>query len=163
MIPNFCRFVKKRPTQRHCTHPLFSSLPPIHRCLLSLRTNPVFYHINLVPCCFLFLCLTRHPSIKPTDFIHKIILRILFLHLYFFCPLCIILQHVGVWLSLVERLVRDQEAGGSNPLTPTIFIHKNKIKNRLAAISLSAKRFFFFVSEKISNIPQTTNIPNLLQ
>ena len=25
----------------------------------------------------------------------------------------------GVWLSLVERLVRDQEAGGSNPLTPT--------------------------------------------
>jgi hypothetical protein len=25
-----------------------------------------------------------------------------------------------VWLSLVERLVRDQEAGGSNPLTPTI-------------------------------------------
>ena len=27
---------------------------------------------------------------------------------------------IGVWLSLVERLVRDQEAGGSNPLTPTI-------------------------------------------
>lgn len=27
--------------------------------------------------------------------------------------------HVGVWLSLVECLVRDQEAGGSNPLTPT--------------------------------------------
>ena len=26
---------------------------------------------------------------------------------------------IGVWLSLVERLVRDQEAGGSNPLTPT--------------------------------------------
>ena len=26
----------------------------------------------------------------------------------------------GVWLSLVECLVRDQEAGGSNPLTPTI-------------------------------------------
>lgn len=25
----------------------------------------------------------------------------------------------GVWLSLVECLVRDQEAGGSNPLTPT--------------------------------------------
>ena len=27
----------------------------------------------------------------------------------------------GAWLSLVERLVRDQEAGGSNPLAPTIF------------------------------------------
>ena len=27
---------------------------------------------------------------------------------------------IGVWLSLVERMVRDHEAGGSNPLTPTI-------------------------------------------
>src|ERR1700728_4900466 len=27
---------------------------------------------------------------------------------------------IGAWLSLVERLVRDQEAGGSNPLAPTI-------------------------------------------
>ena len=26
---------------------------------------------------------------------------------------------VGVWLSLVERCVRDAEAGGSNPLAPT--------------------------------------------
>src|SRR5579863_6431823 len=30
----------------------------------------------------------------------------------------------GAWLSLVERLVRDQEAGGSNPLAPT-----NSFKN----------------------------------
>src|ERR1700728_4397254 len=29
-------------------------------------------------------------------------------------------QRIGAWLSLVERLVRDQEAGGSNPLAPTI-------------------------------------------
>ena len=28
----------------------------------------------------------------------------------------------GAWLSLVERLVRDQEAGGSNPLAPTTFL-----------------------------------------
>ena len=28
-------------------------------------------------------------------------------------------QNIGVWLSLVERLVRDQEAVGSNPATPT--------------------------------------------
>ena len=27
---------------------------------------------------------------------------------------------VGVWLSLVERLVRDQEVGCSNHLTPTM-------------------------------------------
>ena len=29
-------------------------------------------------------------------------------------------RRFGAWLSLVERLVRDQEAGGSNPLAPTI-------------------------------------------
>jgi ADP-L-glycero-D-manno-heptose 6-epimerase len=29
-------------------------------------------------------------------------------------------HNFGAWLSLVERLVRDQEAGGSNPLAPTI-------------------------------------------
>ena len=28
---------------------------------------------------------------------------------------------VGAWLSLVERLVRDQEVGGSNPLAPIFF------------------------------------------
>lgn len=27
--------------------------------------------------------------------------------------------HVGPWLSLVERLVRDEEAAGSNPAGPT--------------------------------------------
>ena len=27
--------------------------------------------------------------------------------------------HVGAWLSLVERTVRDREVGGSNPLAPT--------------------------------------------
>ena len=26
----------------------------------------------------------------------------------------------GVWLSLVERIVRDDEVAGSNPVTPTI-------------------------------------------
>ena len=30
------------------------------------------------------------------------------------------LIYIGVWLSLVERLVRDQEAAGSSPVTPTI-------------------------------------------
>src|SRR5438552_2075720 len=28
----------------------------------------------------------------------------------------------GLWLSLVERLVRDQEAVGSNPTSPIIFV-----------------------------------------
>ena len=31
----------------------------------------------------------------------------------------IIDKRIGVWLSLVERLVRDQEVVGSNPVTPT--------------------------------------------
>jgi hypothetical protein len=30
---------------------------------------------------------------------------------------------VGVWLSLVERCVRDAEAVGSNPVTPIIKIY----------------------------------------
>ena len=30
----------------------------------------------------------------------------------------ILYWHIGVWLSLVECLVRDQEAAGSNPVTP---------------------------------------------
>ena len=30
-------------------------------------------------------------------------------------------SHIGVWRSLVSRLVRDQEAMGSSPVTPTIF------------------------------------------
>ena len=28
-------------------------------------------------------------------------------------------QQIEVWLSLVERFVRDEEAAGSNPVTPT--------------------------------------------
>ena len=28
-------------------------------------------------------------------------------------------QYIGVWLSLVERYVRDVEVAGSNPVTPT--------------------------------------------
>ena len=32
----------------------------------------------------------------------------------------------GAWLSLVERLVRDQEVAGSNPVAPTIFPSKKE-------------------------------------
>lgn len=35
--------------------------------------------------------------------------------------------------QLVERDVRDVEAGGSNPLTPTIIINKNRQKTRIYA------------------------------
>lgn len=30
-----------------------------------------------------------------------------------------LMSHIGVWRSLVARIVRDDEVGGSNPLTPT--------------------------------------------
>ena len=33
---------------------------------------------------------------------------------------------IGVWLSLVERYVRDVEAAGSNPVTPTANGHLQK-------------------------------------
>jgi hypothetical protein len=39
--------------------------------------------------------------------------------LYFLVSVAKPLILFGAWLSLVERLVRDQEAGGSNPLAPT--------------------------------------------
>lgn len=56
----------------------------------------------------------------------------------------------GVWLSLVECLVRDQEAGGSNPLTPTISsIHKG--------FGFMNTRFFiliwFYVESRFSPAP----------
>ena len=31
---------------------------------------------------------------------------------------------IEVWLSLVERFVRDEEAAGSNPVTSTIFLDR---------------------------------------
>ncbi len=34
---------------------------------------------------------------------------------------------VGTWLSLVEHSVRDAGVGGSNPLVPTISIHKKPL------------------------------------
>ena len=54
---------------------------------------------------------------------------------WFFCG--IIMQSIGVWLSLVERLVRDQEVGCSNHLTPTMeSIHNHMVMNAL---------FFYFI------------------
>ena len=39
------------------------------------------------------------------------------------CPATVrssLTRHVGLWLSLVERFVRDEEAAGSNPASPTM-------------------------------------------
>ena len=47
---------------------------------------------------------------------------------------------VGMWLSLVERLVRDQEAGGSNPLIPTIFFYEKRVYARYFFLTEIRKR-----------------------
>ncbi len=31
-------------------------------------------------------------------------------------------EYIGMWLSLVERVVRDDEVAGSNPVIPTNFL-----------------------------------------
>ena len=46
----------------------------------------------------------------------------------------------GLWLSLVERLVRDQEAVGSNPTSPIIFV-RNILSRFLVLVLLIAIDF----------------------
>ncbi len=48
----------------------------------------------------------------------------------------VVLRHNGVWLSLVERDVRDVEVAGSNPVTPT-----KKAMGGFASHSFFALRF----------------------
>ena len=36
---------------------------------------------------------------------------------------------IGMWLSLVERLVWDQDAAGSNPVIPTIQKHHGDLSS----------------------------------
>ena len=56
------------------------------------------------------------------------------------------MKESGVWLSLVERCVRDAEAGGSNPLTPT----KNQIlREQCDKKSLTCYKFFVIFVKKI--------------
>ncbi len=40
----------------------------------------------------------------------------------FFCGILEMFRKIEVWLSLVERCVRDAEAVGSSPVTSTIFV-----------------------------------------
>ena len=49
-------------------------------------------------------------------------------------------QHVGAWLSLVERRVRVAEVGGSNPLAPTITTRREATSLPFAYL---ARRFGF--------------------
>ena len=53
---------------------------------------------------------------------------------------CRIDDQFGLWLSLVERLVRDQEAVGSNPTSPIIFV-RNIFSRFLVLVLLIATGF----------------------
>ena len=44
---------------------------------------------------------------------------------------------IGVWLSLVERYVRDVEVAGSNPVTPIFYLQKTQ------NLQIEVLRFFF--------------------
>jgi hypothetical protein len=66
----------------------------------------------------------------------------------------------GAWLSLVERLVRDQEVGGSNPLAPTNSFNNLQANDqwalwrlpRSSAVGLAAKRSVFSTFTKVPAI-----------
>ena len=56
-------------------------------------------------------------------------------------------ERVGAWLSLVERTVRDREAGGSNPLAPTkFFLIINGLRNAFLALRTSKMRLALFLT-----------------
>jgi predicted O-methyltransferase YrrM len=46
---------------------------------------------------------------------------------------CRIDDQFGLWLSLVERLVRDQEAVGSNPTSPILWLSSQRMQQRLGS------------------------------
>ena len=64
---------------------------------------------------FLFITYSKHCSREKKNIIVQT--------LTISCKNCIMYivlkNNIGVWLSLVERYVRDVEAAGSNPVTPT--------------------------------------------
>ena len=64
----------------------------------------------------------------------------------------------GVWLSLVERYVRDVEVAGSNPVTPTIYILKYSFTESICSILFSGcclllKIIFYFLKAAVIRLP----------
>ena len=77
----------------------------------------------------------------------NLLLRILQISLFFclhlFLVHSIILDVVGMWHSLVARIVRDDEAAGSNSVIPTI-----EITSRQLWLAAFFVRRFLFTSHK---------------
>lgn len=51
--------------------------------------------------------------------------------------------NIGVWLSLVERVVRDYEAAGSNPVTPT---YKKLMQIEVITFTTICMSFLYYLS-----------------
>ena len=56
-------------------------------------------------------------------------------------------KNIGAWLSLVERLVRDQEVEGSNPSAPTNFSNNFNNINILKCVERRLFRVFGQISD----------------
>ncbi len=65
-------------------------------------------------------------------------------------------SHFGVWRSLVSRLVRDQEAMGSSPVTPTKSSSRKGLELLLFHYSL------FLLTNKSKSLINTRNILKFL-
>ena len=50
---------------------------------------------------------------------------------------------IGVWLSLVERYVRDVEVAGSNPVTPIFYCQKSMKLKTVTAKHMQPPFFYF--------------------
>ena len=49
-----------------------------------------------------------------------------------------------MWLSLVERLVWDQDAAGSNPVIRTIWLGRDFSTKMLPSLVVAASKFYFY-------------------
>ena len=104
----------------------------------------------------------------------NLLLRILQISLFFclhlFLVHSIILDVVGMWHSLVARIVRDDEAAGSNPVIPTISLNLRAnhfgllflFSPALDKKSRSTQLLLFLFSGCLTMIFDGTDFPDLI-
>lgn len=62
---------------------------------------------------------------------------------------CLLDNHIGTWLSLVEHSVWDRRVAGSNPVTPTIELKKDYF---IIGISFANDEVVFFGMNACSSL-----------
>ncbi len=88
----------------------------------------------------------------------NLLLRILQISLFFclhlFLVHSIILDVVGMWHSLVARIVRDDEAAGSNPVIPTIIwsMKRRSFENVFFCAKIRKPRTFPALPQRITRM-----------